>query len=255
MPNTKSYRFATMLVVALTAHVGRLSAQTHYDFNVSYFGGAPGCAWPAYICVNATSLAFGSANPLATTLMPGDDFAWDIKAQNGAYWSVLAAGNPYAWMAFPTVEGGERRGDFSLALSLGGITQLTYAEVGAVNCWAHVGTNWVNLPAGMQFDEMKLSYTLNNAFDGCNWGDPDITGRTVIGTTPTSLLPYFGPPEAGSIPWSSPALQMIDFVGGSEAGQLQSVTPEPGTMALMATGLVGIAGASIRRRALRNEQC
>jgi N-acetylneuraminic acid mutarotase/pimeloyl-ACP methyl ester carboxylesterase len=141
-----------------------------------------------------STLTAGSDNPLGVSLLPGESFQWTITAQAGNQWHVLSDVSFFSLMGFSVDELGVRTGDFVLSLLRQGLPVFSYGEASAVNSFAHVGTNSVELPAGLQFDGMQLSYTLSSAFDH-PWFGGDASNPQTITTTLNSQLPAFGPPE------------------------------------------------------------
>lgn len=199
------------------------SAQTSYVFDVQYSGGGN------------SALASGSDDPNGTNLLPGDDFLWTIQAMNSAYWHVTTGGGFFPLMAFAVSEPGTRVGDFTLTLSRNSLSVFSYSEIGAITNFVHVGTNTVNLPTGLDFDNMQLAFVLTSATDHPQYGG-DPLNPLPINSTIYGNLPIFGTPEANGF---SPG---IDY-------QVAAVvaTPEPATFGLMITGL-GVVGAAVRRR-------
>lgn len=207
-------RFAKVAFVLMVAAAAPAAAQT-YNFDVQYFGNG------------VTSLAPGSDDPTGTNVLPTDTFFWRIAAQGGAFWKVQTGGDFFPLMAFAVNEPGARTGDFTLNLFRNGVNTFTGSAFGSVQQYAHMGTNTVTLGTGYEFDTMELTYQLLSAIDTYNGTGADIN------STISGPLPIFGAPE-----------QNIYFPGITYE---QNVVPEPGTYALMGTGL-GLVALVARRR-------
>ncbi len=216
------FKNSGLFVVAALACTLSVEAAS-FTFNVQYFGGG------------VTALGPGSDNPAAVNLQPGDSFDWRFTAQNSAFWQVNVS-RPYDFlMAFSTDPTAERVGDFTFELRKGGSTVFTQIETGASNRYIHVGTNRTNLTAGLQFDELFLSYTLTSAtFDDPVDPTNPLNG-TPVGTPLFSPLPIFGAPEVNATSIGSGGIEYVT-----------TVIPEPGTWALLLTG--GALAAIARRR-------
>lgn len=80
--------------------------------------------------------------------------------------------------------------------------------------------DWTMLVANTYFHEYQLTGTI----EGMLW-----TGRTVSGTTTQTIYTY----------WNQ---EKVDHKGNINLGMTHLATPEPGTLGLLGTGLVAIAG-------------
>jgi hypothetical protein len=80
--------------------------------------------------------------------------------------------------------------------------------------------DWTMLAANNYFHEYQLTGTIQ----GMLW-----TGRTVSGTTTQTIYTY----------WNQ---EKVDHKGNINLGMTHLATPEPGTLGLLGTGLIAIAG-------------
>jgi PEP-CTERM motif len=89
--------------------------------------------------------------------------------------------------------------------------------------------DWTMLVANTYFHEYQLTGTI----EGMLW-----TGRTVSGTTTQTIYTY----------WNQ---EKVDHKGNINLGMTHVATPEPGTLGLLGTGLIAIAGFLRRKGAAR----
>lgn len=204
-------RFAKVALALMVAAAAPAAAQT-YNFDVRYFGNG------------VSSLAPGSDTPTGTNILPTDTFFWRIAAQNG-FWKVQTGGQFFPLMAFAVTEVGTRTGDFTLDLFRNGVKTFTLSETASDQSFNHLGTNEIGLTTGYEFDTMELNYLLSSAINTNSGAN--------INSTIQGPLPILGAPEQNT------AYPGIIYQ--------QSVVPEPGTYALLGTGL-GLVALVARRR-------
>lgn len=197
----KTFAFLGFSLAISTFSVSSMA--TNYNFNEIYSGGG------------SISLAPGSDDPLTTNLHAGDTFQWTITTTPGSYWNVFSGGSLFPFMSFQISESGTRTGDYNLDLSFGGSSVFSDIQTGISNSYAHIGTNTVSVPTGLNYDQMSLSYTLTGS---------DSSDNTIV-----SLLPW---------PGSAPE---VNFSGNI------ALVPEPETYAMLLAGL-GLLGFAARRR-------
>jgi MYXO-CTERM domain-containing protein len=201
----------TLSILALSLFVAGQASANSFDFNVSYSGGG------------IAALEAGSDDPNGVNLQPGDTFLWNIHAAHPAdQWRVVTGGGFFPLMAFAASPMGSRQGDFNLSLRMDGVETFATAETDSVQRLVHVGTNTIELPTGLTFDEMVLEYSL----DAMTPADPNDPADTNL----SGLLPIFGPPELNR------------FYPGIVFERVEGV-PEPGLLAL-----AGVAALAISRR-------
>ena len=181
-----------------------------YDFNVLYSG-------------NGNAVLGAGDDPVATSLVDGDTFAWRIAAQAGERWTVMTGGDFFPLMAFGVEEAGERTGNFTLTLRYAGSDVFSLSETAAVNTEVHLGTNTVGLATGLHFDEMRLAYSLTQAIELAD--APGDTDRPPILSSPRGLLPIFGAPEQTAL----------------SSSIIYGPVPETGTWAMLLLGLAATA--------------
>lgn len=191
---------AALVCVCLWGCLTTSSAHAdNFVFDVEYLGN------------DMTNLALGSDDPDGQSLEPGDTFQWTIAAQDTHVWDVETAGGFFPLMAFSVNPAGSRIGDFTLALRNNGADVFNLSETAVQTQEVHLGTNTVDLPAGLQFDEMFLDYALTSATEVNPPQDP-------VTTTLSGRLPIFGAPENNTF---SPGIAYV-------------LVPEPGALGLLA---------------------
>ncbi len=176
-----------------------------FDFDVSYNGGS-------------IALDAGSDDPIGQALSAGDTFNYNLQTVGDDFWKVDVGGSFFPFLAF-TVDGSEtREGTFMLDLLLDGISQFSTGPGAISNAFVHLGTNAIDLSAGLMFDEIILDYALTSS------------------TGPTTIVDYV---IGGSVP------------GGFDDGISYNRTPSnpapvPATLALFGLGLAALRLGRLR---------
>ncbi len=172
-----------------------------------------------YLGDDQTQLVPGSDEPVGQFIEPGDTFQWTIESVVGSYWLVESGGGFFPLMAFSVDPAGARTGDFTLVLRKDGADVFSLVGDDVITQEVHLGTNTVELPTGLMFDEMFLDFELIESISVVDPGFP-------VDTQIDSRLPIFGAPENNTF---SPGIIFV---------------PEPATLTLLAFAL---AAARMRR--------
>lgn len=187
----------TLLLASATAHA------TLYDFDVTYNGGA-------------AALDGGSANPTGTVLVAGDSFDLDLHAANNDYWTLLANYNEFVPLSFGVNESATRTANITTEFLLDGAVVHSFSDVGVTQEFVHVGAqNW-NLVAGLVFDQVHMSYTLNSS-------------TSTNSTINSNIFAAFG--DSARPFYNNQVFAYTRNAGG---------VPEPATLALAGLGLIGL---------------
>jgi hypothetical protein len=205
--NMKSMLKKALIAGAIsTALASSPAAAAVYSFDLLYNG------------TGGATLAPGSDNPLATTMVVGDSFTYTLTAQPGGQWTVLNSFNSLFIAGLPLAEFGTRVNNYTLTFLNNGVAAYSYSENNVNLCCFGLGTIFVPLAAGFAFDQMVL-------VDQITASDNP--------STPVGLMPFLGAPEfayVGNITYSIEAV------------------PEPSTWAMMILGFAGVGYMAYRRR-------
>lgn len=211
--STPFYRCAVVAALIGGLALTPAAQAASYTFDVLYEG------------EGVASLAPGSDDPDATVLFDGDTFVWTLSIIDDRYWEVLESNDFFPLMAFAVNEPGDRNVDYVLTLYNDAADVYSETVSGAVNSSVHIGTNSVELDAGLKFDSMRLELSL---FSATVDGDPS----SPVPTSLNGLLPIFGAPENN------------DFYPGI----VLAPVPEPQPWALATAGLIALGALGRRRR-------
>lgn len=212
-----------LLSLSLLLLAAPVAGQSFYQFEAIHSNGV-------------LSLAPGSDPMIGTTLFPGDDFTWRLSVDGPGFWEALHTGSHFPVVMFGVTEVGVRHGTYVLSMFLDGVKVLGLSHGGVLNL-GHVGANEVFIPKGHRWDEAFITYTLVDARAGTDIDDPT---APQIGTTFKSINGY-----ANQLPEEYYGIRFVANEPPSD------VVPEPATMVLVASGLVGLAGARRTTRRVR----
>ena len=100
-------------------------------------------------------------------LLPGQrdhvHLSLDLHAANNDYWTLLANYNEFVPLSFGVNESATRTANITTEFLLDGAVVHSFSDVGVTQEFVHVGAqNW-NLVAGLVFDQVHMSYTLNSS--------------------------------------------------------------------------------------------
>ena len=193
---------AAAAVLALAMSGSAFAA--NYNYNVIYSG------------ANIAALAPGSDDPLATVLMTGDTFTYQLTAAGAGEWTVLTNSAVFPRFAL-SGDFGPTTITYNLTLNQNAGSVFSFGETAGV-CCAHLGTNFLALPMGLVFDQWSLVGTV------------DSTGNT---GPSLSLLPW---PNLGPEIYAPGDLS---FASGA--------IPEPASWVMLIAGF-GLVGFAARRR-------
>ena len=201
------------------------AAANSFAFNMTFDG-------------TSLSLDSGSDTPDGTVLQTGDDFTIDIHTAGDAYWSVLSDFVLSFPLSFLTPESAIRNADIETNWLLDGSSVFSTTEFGVDQQEVHVGAQRWDLPSGLAFDTVVVSWLFNSI-------DPlpsevatlDVI-NTVISATGADIFESFSSPER-------------PFFRSDSIEYVTSAVPLPATLPLLLGAIGGFAGLRrLRRRAL-----
>ena len=168
------------------------------------------------------TLDAGSDDPIGASLVAGDMFNFNLQAVGDDFWKVDVTESYFPFNAFTTDEVADRDATFALDLLLDGVSQFSEGPSNITNSTVHVGTNGIDLVAGLMFDEIVLDYTL----------------LSTSGAGQTTLIDYF---IGGEVPGGF--REGISYNRG-----VPNPAPVPATLALFGLGLLALGGRRRQRR-------
>jgi hypothetical protein len=209
-----------------------------------------------------------NASPSNAPLVPGTQFFNDDCGSNGTpgfvnfRWCGATPGTAGPSVSFTNLSG-------ELVFGLNAVDQVVPQQNGGNNYWIYSGAESRNgYPAPQGFQEVLYQLTTNGVVDQGQflfaWEDINSACIGLAGSAQHPSLTDFRTEDLNNAQVLDDPNNCNSFNPGSTASdndfndsyillniagtRLDTVTPEPMTMSLMAMGLVGLGGASLRRR-------
>lgn len=207
---------AKSLIVALTLTLLTAASQTAQattlNYNMLYDG-------------TTISLVPGSDVPAGSVFFAGDSFNLNVKAVGTDFWHVNTNYNVFVPLSFLVDEFASRTVDVSTNFLNDGIIAYNIADAAIDQSFIHIGSRFWSFAAGLDFDEIAMSWTLL----AINTGGP-----STIHNDP-GFFNGFGQNDA-------PFLKSTKITNGV------SSVPLPAALPLFVTALAGAAAVSRRRK-------
>ena len=207
---------AKSLIVALTLTVLTAASQTAQattlNYNMLYDG-------------TTVSLAPGSDVPAGSVFFAGDSFNLNVKAVGTDFWHVNTNYNVFVPLSFLVDEFASRTVDISTNFLNDGVIAYNITDTALDQSFIHIGSQFWNFAAGLDFDEIAMNWTLL----AINTGGP-----STIHSDP-GFFNGFGQNDA-------------PFVKSDKITYGVSSVPLPAALPLFVTALAGAAAASRRRK-------
>lgn len=188
------------------------------------------------------SLDSGSDTPDGATLQasdgitPGDSFTIDLHTAGDAYWNVLSDFQLSFPLSFATTQSAVRNADIETNWLLDGFSVFSTTESGVDQQEVHVGAQYWDLPSGLSFDTVLLTWVFNS-IEPVGIAALDLI-ETVISASGPDLFEDFGSPGR-------------PFFRSNSIEYVTSAVPLPATLPLMLGAIGGLVGIRrLRRSAL-----
>jgi len=123
-----------------------LASATAFNFDVTFNG-------------TTASVDLGSDPVAGTSLVPGDSFFLDIHTANDDFWEVTGPTNLGIYASFFVQDSGTRTGNVVTTFLLNGIQVAQDVDLALQQQFVHMGAQVFNLPMGLQFDQVQVSYS------------------------------------------------------------------------------------------------
>ena len=207
---------AKSLIVALTLTVLTAASQTAQATTLNYSMLYDG---------TTISLAPGSDVPAGSVFFAGDSFNLNVKAVGTDFWHVNTNYNVFVPLSFLVDEFASRTVDISTNFLNDGVIAYNITDTALDQSFIHIGSQFWNFAAGLDFDEIAMNWTLL----AINTGGP-----STIHSDP-GFFNGFGQNDA-------------PFVKSDKITYGVSSVPLPAALPLFVTALAGAAAASRRRK-------
>ena len=208
------FPIAALALCSLLAITTSATATT-YNYNMLFDG-------------TITTLEPGSDVPAGSVFYPGDSFNLNVHTAGASFWHVNSNYNVFVPLSFWVEEFGARTVDISTDFRNDGNLVHNITDTGLNQSFIHIGSHFWNFAAGLDFDEIALTWSLLAISP---------SGPSTIHDDP-GFFNGFGQADApfvksGKITFTDPNV---------------SAVPLPATLPLMVTALAGVFGFASRRR-------
>lgn len=182
------------------------------------------------------SLDSGSDTLDGTMLQTGDSFTIDLHTAGDAYWNVLSDFQLSFPLSFATTQSAVRNADIETTWLLDGFSVFSTTETSVDQQEVHVGAQYWDLPSGLSFDTVLLTWVFNS-IEPVGIAALDLI-ETVISASGSDLFEDFGSPGR-------------PFFRSDSIEYVTSAVPLPATLPLMLGAIGGLVGIRrLRRSAL-----
>jgi hypothetical protein len=186
---------------------------TTYNYNMLYDG-------------TTIALELGSDVPAGSVFFAGDSFNLNVHAAGTNFWHVNSNYNVFVPLSFLVDEFAARTADISTNFLNDGVLAYNITDTAVNQSFIHIGSQFWSFAAGLDFDEIAVSWTLL----AINTGGPSTIHADA------GFFNGFGQTDA-------PFVKSNKITYGSV-----SAVPVPAALPLFLTAIAGAAAASRRRK-------